>query len=64
METYHPRIPHEVHIRAFGVVIGVALRVSNAGRVEGYAIKEAMAMETVVNLVRGSGPQDLRIRVV
>jgi hypothetical protein len=65
METYHSWIPHEVHIwlsyhvGAFKVVIGVALRISNSGRVEGYAIEGAMAMETVVNI----GLRDLRIRV-
>jgi hypothetical protein len=70
LATYHSGNPHEVHIwlrhyvEAFGVVIVVALRVSNTGRVEGYAIKGTVTMEAVINFVRRSGLQNLRVRLV
>lgn len=44
-------------------MIGVALWISNPGRVEGYAIEGMMTTEAIVNLIRGSSFQDLRIRV-
>lgn len=44
-------------------MVGIALRISSAGRVEGYAIEGTMPMEAVVNLVWGGSLQDLGIRV-
>ena len=44
-------------------MIGVALRISSPGGVEGYAIEGTMTTEAIVNLIGGSSLQDLQIRV-
>jgi hypothetical protein len=52
-----------MHVGAFGVVVGVALRTSNTGRVESYTVEGMMAVKAVVNFLRRSGFQNLRVRV-
>jgi hypothetical protein len=70
MATYRSGNPHEVHISirhmhvgAFGVVVGVAFRISNTGRVESYTVEGMMAVKAFINFVRRSGFQNLRVRV-
>jgi hypothetical protein len=44
-----------MHVRALGVVVGVALQISNTGRVESYTVEGAMTVKAVINFVRRSG---------
>jgi hypothetical protein len=44
-----------MHVKALGVVVGVALRISNTGRVESYTVEGTMTVKAVINFGRRSG---------